>query len=51
MQPRDGQKPARNRHARRDQPSAEPVEQQFRCYVVSPGLDQPSMQGNEVGIT
>jgi len=49
MQPRDRQKPARNRHARRDQPSAEPVEQRFRRYVVSPGLDQPSMKGDEVG--
>jgi hypothetical protein len=49
MQPRDGQKPPRDRHARRGQPPAEPVEQRFRRYVVSPGLDEPSMQGDEVG--
>jgi hypothetical protein len=49
MQPCDGQKSARDRHARRGQPLAEPVEQRFRRCVVSSGLDEPSMQGDEVG--
>jgi hypothetical protein len=49
MQPGNGEKPPRNRHARRRQPAAKPVEQRFRCYVVSPGLDEPSMQGDEIG--
>jgi len=51
MQPREGEKTARDRHACRGQPPAEPVEQHFRRYVVGAGLDQPSMQGDEVGIT
>ena len=49
MQPRDGQKTSRDRHARRDQPPSEPVEQRLRRGVVGPGLDEPSMQGDEVG--
>src|SRR5262249_16822422 len=49
MQPRDGQKSPRDGHARRAQAPAEPVEQRFRRYVVSPGLDEPSMQGDQVG--
>jgi hypothetical protein len=49
MQPCDGQKTPRDRHACRGQPPAEPVEQRFRRYIAGPGFDQPSMQGDEVG--
>jgi hypothetical protein len=50
MQPRDGEKSPRDRHARRGQPRAEPVEQRFGRYVVSPGLLSQACKGMRLGI-